>query len=225
MRQAEGLILHIEGQLCIPDEAEDARRRATRWKENAREHYNMANTCYHQGHKERALSLLNKAIELDPELAPAYLNRGSINDDLGYYDDAIRDYTRALDLQPGYVLALINRGLAYSHKGDDASCIADCNQALELTGNRDLRAQVYSNRGSAYLAKEEITRAIMDFKKALESDPSFIVAYFNLAVAYEHAGRIDEAIAVLSTFVQEASPEYRNYVDYAKQRIGEMRSR
>ena len=40
----------------------------------------------------------NRAIELDPDLAEAYSNRGHTYHDLGDYEQAIADYNRAIEL-------------------------------------------------------------------------------------------------------------------------------
>jgi len=49
---------------------------------------------------ERALELYHKALELDPNYAFAYYNRGLIYDDQGDYEQAIADYTKAIELDP-----------------------------------------------------------------------------------------------------------------------------
>ena len=53
-----------------------------------------------RGGLQRALADLNRAIELDPSLAPIYANRGLVYMYLGESDPALADFNRALELDP-----------------------------------------------------------------------------------------------------------------------------
>ena len=53
-----------------------------------------------------------KAIELDPEYALAYDNRGASKYYLEDYKGAIEDHTKAIELDPEYVYAYFNRGVS-----------------------------------------------------------------------------------------------------------------
>ena len=58
------------------------------------------------------------AIELNPNDAEAYNNRGVAYSNKGDYDRAIADYTKAIELNPDYVEAYSNRGGAYVKKDE-----------------------------------------------------------------------------------------------------------
>ena len=49
-----------------------------------------------------AIKDYNKAIQLDPELAEAYCNRGVAYEHTGEFERAIADHTKAIELQPHY---------------------------------------------------------------------------------------------------------------------------
>ena len=51
--------------------------------------------CLKEGRGERALSTLNKAINLKPDFDEAYNNRGAVKSFLGRHQDAIADYDNA----------------------------------------------------------------------------------------------------------------------------------
>ena len=53
-----------------------------------------------KGEHDRAIEDYSRAIELDPEYAPAYYNRGNAYSDKGEYDRAIEDLNRAIELDP-----------------------------------------------------------------------------------------------------------------------------
>ena len=52
-----------------------------------------------------AIADYDKAIELDPKLAPAYMNRGVAKYNLKQYSEAIADYDKAIELDPDYAPA------------------------------------------------------------------------------------------------------------------------
>ena len=54
-------------------------------------------------------------------------------------------------------------------------------------------AMAYNNRGSAYLQKREVTKAIYDYSRALEINPDYLVAFDNLLRTYWAIGMKNEA--------------------------------
>ena len=65
---------------------------------------------------EGALEAYNRAIELDPEYARAYNNRGTVYSRMYPPDHAraLKDYTRAIELDPDFPDVYNNRGNAYT---------------------------------------------------------------------------------------------------------------
>ena len=52
------------------------------------------------GRFEESLPDYNKALEIEPTLAKAYINRGIAYSQLGQYEKAIADYEKGLELDP-----------------------------------------------------------------------------------------------------------------------------
>jgi tetratricopeptide (TPR) repeat protein len=63
-------------------------------------HLGMAITHMQTNKSAAALAELNRVIELAPEMAAAYANRGILYDRLGEYQKALADYRKALALDP-----------------------------------------------------------------------------------------------------------------------------
>ena len=59
-----------------------------------------------------AIADYTKAIELKPDLAEAYNNRGNTYYNRGEYEQAIIDYNHAIDLNPNYTNARNRRAAA-----------------------------------------------------------------------------------------------------------------
>jgi tetratricopeptide (TPR) repeat protein len=84
------------------------------------------------GDLQVALDDFNAAVDLNPELADAYLNRGTLYYLAGYQDRAIADYEKALAL--GFErpwLAWYNIGVSYEEKGDAAKAKQAYNKAID----------------------------------------------------------------------------------------------
>ena len=66
---------------------------------------------------DSAIATYGKALELDPNFASGFLNRGVAYGNKGDQDRAIADYNEAIRLDPKYAIAFYNRGTAYGNKG------------------------------------------------------------------------------------------------------------
>ncbi|GBU28796.1 hypothetical protein R84B8_02358 [Treponema sp. R8-4-B8] len=138
-----------------------------------------------------AIADFTAALQLDPNNAHIYIERGNAYSDKGDYDRAIADYNQALRLNPNYANAYNNRGIAYKNKGDYDRAIADYNQAIKLY---PYFAEAYNNRGFAYDAKGDYDRAIEDYNQAIRLNPNYAVAYNNRGNTYYNKGDYDRAI-------------------------------
>ena len=145
---------------------------------------------------DKAVRHYTEAIELNPEYAAAYNNRGAAYADKGEMDKAIQDYNTAIELNPEDAAAYNNRGAAYADKGEMDKAIQDYNTAIELNPE-DVEA--YNNRGNAYTDKGEMDRAIQDFNVAIDLNPELAGAYYNRGRMWLHLKEWQNAEADLRT--------------------------
>ena len=79
---------------------------------------------------------LTELIEINPQDADAYTNRGNAKNSLGDTQGAIADYTKAIEINPQDAIAYSNRGIAkYSlnrFQGICVDCCSDWKKALSL---------------------------------------------------------------------------------------------
>ena len=144
-----------------------------------------------QGDLHGAIDDCNAALELDPDLVDAYLQRGvarGAHDDI---QDAIVDFGEALRREPDNVAALINRGLAYYGTEQYDEALADFDNAAAADPNA---AEVYANRGIVRVALDDLDGAIDDFDQAIELDANSVIAYTNRALVHRSRGDLREAI-------------------------------
>ena len=153
---------------------------------------------------DEAITHYTKAIELKPDLAEAYNNRGNAYADQGDFDSAISDYNIVIQLNPNYAEAYSNRGAAYYKKGDFDSAISDYNAAIQLNPNY---AEAYYNRGAAYYKKGDFDSAISDYNAAIQLNPNYAEAHYNRGAAYASKGDFDSVISDCNAAIQ-LNPNY-----------------
>jgi tetratricopeptide (TPR) repeat protein len=83
---------------------------------------------------EEAIPALDKAIELDPRCAEAYVQRGRIHWMNDRYKAAIADLTRAIELDPNNADAYMYRSMAYEDSDQPELAKADEERSIELQG-------------------------------------------------------------------------------------------
>src|SRR3990172_2846532 len=73
------------------------------------------------------------AIEMDPNYAEVYGDRGKTYADLGNYQQAIKDYNKVIALNPRYAAeAYFYRGIAYGKLGNTGQAIKDYDTAIKI---------------------------------------------------------------------------------------------
>ena len=119
------------------------------------------------GQNKLALEDFNRAVQLFPEYAAVYNNRGSLLLTLGLTREAIKDFDRAITLAPGYAAAYNNRAGARVRLGEHAEAMGDYTKAIELLPQN---AAPLSGRGRAHLALGRPHAAMRDFTRAATAD-------------------------------------------------------
>lgn len=141
-----------------------------------------------------AITLLTRAIALDPENPMLYLNRGvaraemiefinsfssateSISLDgeierrngsrrIFNYDEAIADLTRAAELAPDFAYIYFNRANLHAYAGNMPAAYEDYTRAIELA---PYLADAYFNRGLVQIYMKDTQKGAIDLSKAGE---------------------------------------------------------
>ncbi|MCD4782302.1 MAG: tetratricopeptide repeat protein [Candidatus Eremiobacteraeota bacterium] len=123
-----------------------------------------------KGDLKGATESINRAIEMDPQCAEAYLLRGFIREKLIEWDDALSDYQKARQLDPGNPEAYACLGLLQIVKrGMLKKATQNFNKALEIEpGNRT----AVMGLGMIYMFKEDYTNAKKYFDEVLKKIPN-----------------------------------------------------
>ncbi len=131
----------------------------------------------------KRIKYFTKALQLDPNLVPAYEKRAIHYYFQGRFDNAIGDYTRVIELKDRKAQAYQMRGRAYLQKAHGEGMVAEIKRLV----HRHYRPGEPENKGL-------LAKAIDDFSRAIELEPQMAPAYSYRAEAYRLMGNTDQAI-------------------------------
>lgn len=135
------------------------------------------------GHEDRAISLLEGAVEQDPANAELLFNLGYLNESLGRLPEAVAGYRRAIEIKPRYYEPNYNASVIYYNRA-----ISTLNQLVELSDEE------YENKAPTLKAegKEGLKSALPFVIKCTELRPSARSNWETLIVIYDRLEMKDE---------------------------------
>jgi tetratricopeptide (TPR) repeat protein len=156
--------------------------------------YRQALQIVAKGHYKEALASYDKSIDLNPNYAQAYVDRGAIYFSLHQLDKSLHDLNKAIGLNPDSAEAYINRAAVYVEIKQFQKAIDDCSKVITLSTAPAILGGAYANRGEAYVKIGNYEKAIDDLTKAITSNPQPAESYYYRSVAYEKIGKKELAI-------------------------------
>ena len=145
-----------------------------------------------------ALTDCNRALELDPRLAHAWVTRGVARHALGQFEQALADFGQAIGLEPRLVVAWMNRGRTRMACGDLSGAVADYRVATDLEPRR---SGAWVRLGDAQREHGDFHGAAESFGCALEIEPKSLSARAGRARTRAENGDPRGAIADYSVLI------------------------
>ncbi len=170
---------------------------------------------------QKKIEYNTKAIELDPNYAYAYSNRGYAKNLQGDYMGALEDYNQAILLNPKNAIAYNGRGVSNKNLGNYKEAIANYNEALRLDANY---IDVYGNRGKAKVIVQDYEGAIADYNEAIRLDPKNASHYLGRGWAKGEVEDYKRAILDYNKAIK-LDPQYSaayNNRGVAKKKLGQL---
>lgn len=146
-----------------------------------------------------AAKAFSRAIEIDPNAAPALAYLGMIDAEQGRYADAIALYERAIVANEQFAAAhyLLADVLTKQATIDVARAESHLKRALQLDPTL---TQAHLALGKLYLRDEHLREAATELETAVKADPNLAEAYYQLGRTYTRMKRTAEAQTTLATF-------------------------
>jgi Flp pilus assembly protein TadD len=119
-----------------------------------------------------AITAADKAIELKPGLARAYMYRGHAHARMGKADEAMKDMDRAVGLDSSNYEGFMIRGILRMQREEFDGAVEDFTKMVELAPKIP---EGYANRALGHLGKGDYAKAVADLEHAIsltrEDDP------------------------------------------------------
>jgi tetratricopeptide (TPR) repeat protein len=132
------------------------------------------------GRAERAVELIKRAVEINPNAAAAYRHLGNSLCELRRYEEAMASYTRAIALRSDFKEAYVNRALLQLTLRNVRAALADLDRARALGAND---ATFHTFRAAALIDLGRLPEALESCDLALTCDANFAFAHINRAAA------------------------------------------
>jgi tetratricopeptide (TPR) repeat protein len=172
---------------------------------------------------DQAVEAYNKAIELRPYYAEAYVGLGDARAAKGEVDAAVAAYTKALVYNPINPRVHMSLGkIYYTEKGLYYESVSAYKKAIELDPNS---VEARMGLGEVYEDKGLYKEAIEEYRRVIELDSKHTGAMYNLALVYEHVDP-RESINLWERYIALASqlPSEKDWVDVARQHLRKLRN-
>jgi Flp pilus assembly protein TadD len=162
---------------------------------------------------EKALASLDKALQLDPNYAPAHYHRGVMllaREDFRGADTAFRE---AIACDPTYGAAYRDLGLLYEQFDHDEAAMrvyeAGAQHAVD-------KVDVLNNLGLLLMRAGRTADAVNAFEKALQFAAARPDTIFNLAFAHVENGNPRQAFQYLAEFINRADLSQGEHLKVAR---------
>jgi protein O-GlcNAc transferase len=163
---------------------------------------------HHQGCKaimnidkrlEEAVKIYNEILEKDPSDSKAYYNLGCVFDELGNIDASLDSFKAAIKIDPDNKDAQYALGSAYLKKGNSKEALLNL---CPVAGNFPADARLYHEIGQAWHGLNSYEKAKGAYKRAIDINPRFAEAYYDLACADLGSKEFVDAIDGFNKFLE-----------------------
>ncbi|KAJ1979539.1 TOM (translocase of outer membrane) complex component [Dimargaris cristalligena] len=175
--------------------------------------YWEAQTSLENRQYKKAMEQIEAALEegCGPWEARALNSRGTFHFLMGNTEAALADLNRSLELDPRYIQSYLKKANVYTERQQVMETIAAIEKASEVTTVD--QTEVHYQKGQVFFINNEFSHAMDEFEKAIDSDPTFVFPYIQLAVCQYKNGEVAKS---QSTFRQtiERFPEHTDVFNY-----------
>jgi predicted O-linked N-acetylglucosamine transferase (SPINDLY family) len=146
--------------------------------------------AYQNGDSQLAISLISRALAVNPWSAAAHSNKGAALRAQERHAEALASFDRAIGLSPGHAMAHMNRGLALLDLRRYEEALASSLQAVSLKADY---VEAHLNCGVAYEALRQFELALETAERSLTLDPALAKGWNNRGNALRALYHLGEA--------------------------------
>ena len=157
----------------------------------ASDYAKQGDACFFENRYEDAIAAYNQALQIQPDLADTWNNRGVVFTRMQRYPEAIDSYEEATKIRPDYPDAWNNRGVVLLELQQYPDAIACYDQAIQAKPDY---ADAWNNRGVAFSKIQQYEQAVISYNQALQIKNDYTDAWNNRGVALSKLQKYEAAI-------------------------------
>jgi tetratricopeptide (TPR) repeat protein len=173
----------------------------------------MGDACFFEKRYESAINAYNQALEIQPELADTWNNRGVVLTRMQRYQEAIDSYEKATQIRPSYPDAWNNKGVVLLEMQQFPEAITCYEKAIQAKSDY---ADAWNNRGVALSKMQKYEEAVISYNQALSIKNDYTDAWNNLGVAFTKLENYDAAIDAYNNATKLRPDFYRIWYNKAR---------
>jgi len=190
-------------------------------RRNARIAYNEGVKLQREARYREAVKSFRKAVELDPNLAEAYLNMAFCLQRIRRFDEAIKALQQALQIKPDFIEARYNLGTLYLKLSRYPEAIGELEKVVKA---RPYMAEARHNLGIALYHMNRYVEASTQFEEVIRARPKWAEAHYNLGLTWLRLSMKEKAISEFRETLR-LNPSHRKAAEALENTVGASVSR
>jgi tetratricopeptide (TPR) repeat protein len=173
----------------------------------------QGDACFFENRYQDAIAAYDRALQIQPDLADTWNNRGVVLTRMQQYPEAIASYEQATTIRPNYPDAWNNRGVVLLELQKYQEAIGCYEQAIQAKPDY---ADAWNNRGVAFSKMQEYEQAVISYNQALQIKNDYTDAWNNRGVALSKLQKYEAAIASYDNAAKIRPDFYRIWYNKAR---------
>ncbi len=135
--------------------------------------------------------IFDRVVQLNPNSAEAWSNKGVALGNLGKYDQALKCCDEAIKINPNYAEAWSNKGAALGSLGKYDEELKCYDEAIKINPNY---AETWLNKGGTLGNLGKYDEELKCYDEAIKINPNYAETWLNKGAALGNLGKYDEAV-------------------------------
>ncbi len=173
----------------------------------------QGDACFFENRYEDAIAAYDRALQIQPDLADTWNNRGVVLTRMQRYQEAIASYEEATKIRANYPDAWNNRGVVLLELQKYQEAIACYEQAIQAKPDY---ADAWNNRGVAFSKMQQYEQAVISYNQALQIKNNYTDAWNNRGVALSKLQKYEAAIESYDNAAKIRPDFYRIWYNKAR---------
>ena len=161
---------------------------------------------------QQAIDDFTRALEKDPRMTEALVNRGYVRNDMQDAQNAIHDFEPAVKADPQNGIAHLGLAFSYLQLHRSRESVKETETARKILGDN---GAIHVALASAYRQMRMLSKAEAEYRTALKFSPDDLKLHEALADTLYHARRYNQAIVEWNSALQLSPDDPLIYADLA----------